>query len=665
MNAPPFRKRLIGISLGIFALFSLLIIQFYRIQIVEGDRWRKLAERQHKLVVKEPFHRGLFYSNGSLREGHPQQDLPLVQNIAKFHLYIDPLSIPISHQRIIIEQLKKFLPQPKAFLEGAFLKRSRCRKIASWIDREFKESIETWWFPYAKQQRLPRNALYFIQDYQRCYPFGKLLGCALHTIREDREKGTDRHIPTGGLELVFDRYLQGKMGKREMIRSPRQPLEDEGRIIPPDHGADVYLTIDATVQAIVEEEIEKAVQAAEAKGGWAVMMDPKSGEIWALAQYPSFDPRCYRDYFNDPLLQPYTNVKAITEPYEPGSIFKPITLSVALLANQVLKEKGEPPLFSPYEKIATATCVLPGRKKPIKDLHPHRYLNMYLGLQKSSNVYMSKLIQRVVERMGAEWYSSVLQQIFGFGKKTGIELPSESLGMVPVPGKKYASGHLQWSSSTPYSLAMGHNILASSLQMLRAYAILANGGWDVKPTFVRRIVKKDSLGKTSILLDRMQGEKAPVRLLHPEIVSEVVKAMKFATKRGGTASRAEIWGYTEAGKTGTSEKIVGGVYSKTHHISTFIGFAPVTNPRFVLLIAIDEPVFKYIPGKGKMQHAGMCAAPAFQAIGTRTLHYLGVEPDDPFGYPPGDPRSNPQKADWFLEVEKLKRLYQEWNSDAA
>ena len=138
--------------------------------------------------------------------------------------------------------------------------------------------------------------------------------------------------------------------------------------------------------------------------------------------------------------------------------------------------------------------------------------------------------------------------------------------------------------------------------------------------------------------------------------------MKYITKPGGTAPKADIWGYTEAGKTATSEKIVDGTYSKRDHISTFIGFAPLSNPRFVLMIAIDEPEFKFIPGMGKNQHGGNCAAPAFREIGLRTLQYLGVEPDDPYGYPAGDPRRDADKADWMKEIKALKELYSQWNS---
>lgn len=137
--------------------------------------------------------------------------------------------------------------------------------------------------------------------------------------------------------------------------------------------------------------------------------------------------------------------------------------------------------------------------------------------------------------------------------------------------------------------------------------------------------------------------------------------MRAVTKPGGTASKADIYGYTEVGKTGTSEKIVGGVYSKKDHISSFVGFAPAQNSRFVLMVVIDDPQWKYTPGLGKNHHGGNCCAQAFVDIGLKTLQYLGVEPDDPCGYPLGDPRRDEERADCFKEVKALKELYQQWN----
>ena len=663
---PEIRKRLVWISLFVFTLFCLLIVQFFKIQIIEGEKWTAQAKSQHQLVVTEPFKRGLFYSNASIKLGHPEKDQPFVIDVPKFHLYADPNNIPENARDEMARQICSLLlitGDESKKLRGQFNKKSRSRKLAMWLDKEQCDALNQWWFSYARQKKIVRNALFFVQDYQRSYPFGKLLGQVLHTVREEKDAKTHQPIPTGGLELVFDKILQGNEGKRLILRSPRHPLETGKILSYPQDGADVYLTINHYLQAIAEEEICKAVKNANAKGGWAILMEPKSGEIWALAQYPWFEPGAYRDFFNDPKLQEHTKVKAITDPYEPASTMKPLTLAIALKANVELKKQGKKPIFSPLEKIPTASGAFPGRSKPIHDLRTHPYLNMDLALQKSSNIYMARLVQRIIEALGEEWYRNALQDIFGFGVKTGIELPSESPCLLPTPGKLHPNGKMQWSTPTPFSIAFGHNILVNSIQMLRSYAIIANGGYDVRPTLIRKAVRQHRDGSEEVLLDNTSPERVKNFrcLLEPEIVEALIRAMKYVTKSGGTAPKGDIYGYTEAGKTATSEKIVGGTYSKKNHISTFIGFAPVKEARFVLLIAVDEPEFKYIPGVGKNQLGGNCCAPAFREIGLRTLQYLGVEPDDPYGFPVGDPRRDENKADWLKETKTLKELYQRWN----
>jgi cell division protein FtsI (penicillin-binding protein 3) len=658
-------KNVIWLFVGLLALFGGLIVQFYRVQIVEGDKWTRIARQQHQLLIIEPFKRGVFYGNGG-KMGHPEKPQPLVVDIPKFHLFADSLSIPEVNREEVVSGLSQILNLEAvdvAKLRAQLLKRSHSRKLVMWVSRGCYEKIEGWWKLFAKKHKIARNALYFVQDYKRSYPHGKMLGTLLHALREDKEEKTGQSIPTGGLELVCNSWLKGKPGKRLLLRSPRHPL-DAGKVLSyPEHGADVHLTINPFIQAIMEEEIEKAVQNAGAKGGWAVMMDPRSGEVIGLAQTPSFDPANYRDYFNDPTRMEATRVKAVIDPYEVGSIMKPITLAVALKANADLIKQGKKPCFLTSEKIATASGAFPGRTKPITDTHSHNFLNFELGMQKSSNIYMARLVQRIVAQLGEKWYRDALQDLFGFGLKTGIELPAESIGLLPMQGRKHPNGALEWSTPTPFSLAMGYNILATSMQMLRAYGIFANGGFDVKPILIRKVVKKKRDGSEVVLLDntkpsRIEGFK---RVLDEEIVQQVVSAMKLVTKPGGTARRADIPGFTEAGKTGTAEKIVDGVYAKKIHISSFVGFAPVIAPKFVLIVAIDEAEAKYIPGVGKNYMGGVCAAPAFQEIGRRTLEYLGAEPDDPYGYPSGDKRYNAEKSDMYHKLQQLKKLYDEWN----
>jgi len=639
----------------IFCLFSLLIVQFYKVQVTEQKYWAKLAKAQHETTVLEPFKRGVFYSNTSIKKGHPESQYPFVLDVVKFHLHVDCNSIPNSKKEVIIQKLKHFLPTAKeSLLQQEFYKKSRNRKIVSWISPENKEVIAKWWKVFAQQNKISQNALFFLKDYKRSYPFEHMLGQLLHTIREDRDIHTQQAYPIGGLEAYFHEYLKGEMGERKRNRSSRNSMELIESIKPASNGADVYLTINHHLQAIAEEEIKKAVEIAKAKSGWAVLMNPNTGAILAIAQYPFFHPGEYRKYYNDPSLQEYTKLKPVVGAFEVGSIVKPLTVMIALIANEELRSRGEAPLFDPAAKVSMQNPYFPGRKKPMRDVGKHKYLNMYMAIQKSSNIYMAYLMERIIHRLGENWYREQMANLFGFGKKTGVEYPYENAGFFPEPGQKYESGSLQWSRPTPYSLAMGYNFLANSIQMVRAYAILANGGMDVKPTFLRKIEKD---GK--VILNN--ESKIFPRIIQEHICKEIVKALKYGTKIGGTASRADVYGYTEAGKTSTSEKIKNGKYSPIHHFSSCIGFVPANAPEFVLLVAIDEPAYQHIPGLGKIHFGGVCAAPSFREIATRSLHYLGVPPDDPFGWPSNDPRFDKNKADWLREVEALGKLYQSWN----
>ena len=660
------RKRVLIVGLGVFFLFSLLIVQFFNIQIVEGAKWTKEAMKQHYFIVREPFLRGTFYSNTSLRKDGPEVPLKLVFDIQKFHLYVDPLSIAPGYRQGIIKNLTALMqipPETQKTFGAQFRKKSRSRKLAVWLDKEDKDKILQWWNPYARHRRIPRNALYFVTDYQRSYPYGKLLGQVLHTVQDVKDERTGQAIPTGGLELYFNKYLMGKGGKRELMRSPRNALETGEVIEPPRHGADIYLTINHCLQAIAEEELAKGVIHSKAKSGWAVMLDPYNGHVLALAQYPFFNPAEYKKYFSDPKLIEHTRMKALTDANEPGSVMKAITIATALKANKLLTAKGESPVFDPTAKTPTSNCHFPGRKN-LTDTHFHSFLNMEMAIQKSSNIYVARLVEKVIQRLGAHWYKGVLHNTFGFGEKTHLELPSENKGLVPTPGKKHPNGALEWSVPTPYSLAMGHNIQNNTVQLARAYAVFANGGYIVQPTLVRKILREKEDGTQEILLDntKIEREKQFPRVLDQEIAKQIATILKYTTKPGGTGRKADILGYTEGGKSGTAQKIVDGRYSQTLYCSTFVGFAPVSQPAFVLAVTLDEPEYGYVEGVGKIHHGGTCSGPIFREIGKRTLEYLGIPPDDPFGYPVGDPRHNAEKADWVMETRRLQEMYEKWNN---
>lgn len=659
------RKRLLVISLVVFFLFSILIYQYYKIQIVEGDKWSKKAEGQHYFVVTEPFLRGTFISNTSIKRGHPDTPQKFVIDVQKFHLHIDPNSIPIENRDEIAKYLTSTLNltiEELLEIRKQFYRRSRNRRLAMWLERETRDVILEWWQPYARKHNIPRNALFFVKDYQRSYPFGKLLGQVLHTIQNQKDELTGQAIPTGGLELSLNRFLVGKQGKRRLMRSPRNSLELGEVIRPSQDGADIYLTINHCLQAIAEEEIAKFAKQFKAKGAWAVMLDPRTGEILALPQYPFFSPPDYQFFFNDKQMADHTRAKAITDANEPGSVMKPLSVAIAMKANEALLLRGEKEIFDPEDKMATSDSHFAGRGgKALTDRNRvHKFLNMNMALQKSSNIYLARLVEKIIARLGNEWYRQQLQDTFGFGRKTYVELTSETNGLLPTPGKKHPNGTLEWSLGTPYTLAIGHNIQISTLQLARAYSVLANGGYLVQPTLIRKIVKTKENGEQEILVDHTSPDRAKVfpRVLSPEIVSSVVKAMKYVTKRGGSSPKADVRGYTEAGKSGTAAKIENGKYADKLYCSSFVGFVPVENPAFVLAVTFDEPEYEPIE---KKHHGGFCAALAFREIARRSLEYLGVAPNDPHGYPVGDPRFDPDKADWYPETIKLKEMYEKWN----
>lgn len=667
MKPPKTKLRVVILGLGLFALFSLLVLQFFRLQIVEGDKWKKKAHLQHYFTITEPAKRGTFWANTAIKSGHPEIPQKLAVDIRKYHLFIDPKSIPQEYKSYISQQLLAASTPSELELRrfmGQFDKNSRSRKLVSWMDEEKKKAIAKWWYPYAKTNKIASNAVFFVPDHLRSHPFGKLLGQVMHTVQMQKDEKTLKSLPTGGLELSCNRYLNGTAGRRRLMRSPRHSLEIQQLLKEPQDGADVYLTINHVLQAIAEEELEKGVRGSKAKSGWAIIMNPYTGEIYALAQYPFFYPDQYPMYFANPDLMQNAKIKAITDANEPGSTMKPITLAIALKANLERQKRGQPALFHPLEKIDTSKGNFPGRgRKPLTDTHFHHYLNMYLGLQKSSNIYCATLVQRIVQTLGDNWYRQELQNTFGFGLKSKIELPGESIGALPTPGKKHPNGRLEWSVPTPYSLAMGHNVQATSLQMIRAYAVFANGGYLVEPTLIKKVLKRNSDGSETLLLDNTSDERVSgfPKVLEDSIVNDVVKAMRFVTKPGGAAASADIWGYTEAGKTGTTMKIVGGAYTDKSHFASFVGFTPVKKPAFVILVGIDEPAVGFIPGKGTNHFGGTCSAPIFREIGRRSLEYLGITPDDPGGYPKRDPRHDPTKADCYREAEELKVLYEQWN----
>lgn len=641
------RKYLALITCGVLLSYSLLILRYYKIQICEGKHWAIEALGQHEFRVKDPFRRGTFFSQMNARSGEQEQFQPLAVDITKFHLCVDAVAIPECHRDTIARTIFSLVGEGNyACMRGEFDKRSRHRKLVLWLNHVERDRILSWWRKYAVKHKLPSNALFFISDYQRSYPFGKLLGQVLHTLRDYKDEKTGKAFPTGGLEAYFNHILEGEPGERKLLRSPLNRLDVDKITKIPKDGADIYLTVNPCIQTIAEEELERGVKEAKARGGRLILMNSYTGEILALAQYPFFNPADYKTFFNDKEKIEYTKVSSVSDVFEPGSIMKPITVAIALLANEEMEKRGEKSLFHPNDPIDVTRTIFPGRKQfPLRDISLNRRLNMYMAVQKSSNVYVAQLADRIVQNLGNLWYEEKLSAL-GFGKKTGIELPGEASGLVPSPKRFHLHGIPEWSLSTPYSLAMGYNLLVTGMQMVRAYAILANGGYDIRPTLIKKIVS--SSGEEYRFRPQEKGE----RLLSQEIVDHVLRAMRFTTYPGGTGYRASPKNYSSAGKTGTTEKLVHGRYDKQRHISSFIGITPLYPQEscvpLVMLISIDDPDHGLREDGTKNYMGGRCAAPIFARVADRVLPYLGV-------------REDKKTYDYTSEVSAIKSLYEEWN----
>lgn len=647
--------------IGLLCLLSLSFARFFVLQVVQGDYWKQLADKQHVFKVRQPFFRGHLWLDDEICG----QKYALSYDLAYYHLFADCSQLSPLQKDSIANFLKgKFkLSEPQYNHLCRQLKMSsRSRRLISKISLQTKKEVERWWRQFAKEQKLQRNSLFFIQDGLRSHPSPQMLAALAHTTQLLKDEQTQQAQPTGGLELFLDKRLQGKLGWRYLKRTLKNPLSSAERFIPPVHGASVTLTVNPRLQAVAERVLEQAIKRFQAQSAWAIVMDPNSGKVLCLAQAPSFDLDQYSKYFSDPELSFRAKVWGVSNAYEPGSVLKPINLAIALKANETLLAEQKKSLFDPQLFVDVRPSKLPGRKIPLRDVSPANFLNMDLALQRSSNVYMAKLMHQLCDTLGSFAYQRALLE-FGFGQASGIELPSETLGVVPQPGRINAWGALEWSSPTPSSLAMGHNILVNSLQLLRAYAVLANGGWLVKPTLIERIELPVASGYETLYMSERDVRYRSRKVLTHASCQRVLEAMSYTLKPRGSAFRGDFAGYSIAAKTGTANKIFQGHYDSDHTLSTFIGILPIhAKNRLVILVSIDEPKRFFIPGQGYNHRAGFCASPIFHLIAQEAVGILGISPDYPRSFLPHDPRFESSNSYWSEQNRALQEMYRKWNS---
>ncbi len=418
---------------------------------------------------------------------------------------------------------------------------------------------------------LGMSGVSLVREYARYYPVGK---AASHVVgfTDVDDKGVE------GLELSYDNnWLKGSSGKRRIVKDlTSREIESLEVISQAKPGKDLYLSIDKRLQYQAYIALEEAVSRHKAASGSLVVMDVNTGEILAMTNAPSYNPNKGADRAGAKKRN-----RAITDQFEPGSTMKPFTIAAALDSGQ----------FSPDDIVYTSPGYYKLGRYEIRDPKDYGWLDLRGIIRKSSNVGVTK----VAQQLDPEHMWSVYDK-FGFGRPPGSEYPGE------VPGLLNHSS--LWNAVEQTTLSYGYGLAASVLQLTRAYAAIANGGVMHQVSFVKR----DTPG-------------FGVRAIPEEVADQVTRMLESVVTKSGTGVRAKIPGYRVAGKTGTSYKSYSGGYDEDRYISLFAGFAPVSNPKFALVVVLHDP-------SAGEHYGGSVAAPVFSTVMGDALRILGVKPDD-------------------------------------
>ena len=547
-------NRRIRLLLAVFALvFGLTLMRAVWLQGVRAASLSRMAAKQHRQTVTVPAERGTIFDRTGVQ-------LALGEHATT--VYADPLQIrdPTAVAPVVARILRL---DPKDVYE--------------------KLSDRTHGFVYVQRKADPARAarlakreltgIGFYPEERRFYPQGSIAAQVLGYAGVDNRG-------LAGLELTLDKPLAGRPGRETLVRDPFGHVLDAVTSTTAVDGSDVYLTIDHAIQAQAESVLRDTVRKWHAKDATAVVLDPQTGAVLAMAVAPTYDANNFAGVAKD-----VQRNLAVTDTYEPGSTFKLVTVSAALSTGIVTPRT---PFTLPYE-IQVAD-------RRIHDAEPRGTATMTVAqiLSRSSNVGAITLARLLGKDRLASWIAR-----FGFGRYTGIDYPGESRGIV-LPASK-------WSGSTIGNVPIGQGIAVTPIQLASAYAAIANGGVWRQPH----------------LIDHIGGAYATPKRRRRVVrrwVAQQVTSMLQNVVLDGTGTLAQIPGYHVAGKTGTAAKPDSdGGYSDSRYVASFVGYVPASRPRLVVLVAVDEP-------KGAIW-GGAVAAPAFRQIAEPTLQYLEVPPD--------------------------------------
>lgn len=550
--------RIIMIFIFFFILFVALISRAFQLQVLSGQKLRKLATRQHTTVLQLPPERGVIYD----RNGEK-----LAISIMADSVCADPSKIidPAAASKQIADILD---------LDGQeVFKKLSAPKSFCWLARRISP----------EQSALVQNAdiegIFLVKEPKRFYPNGELAAHLLGFVGLDAN-GLE------GLERRYDESLRGKPERLAWARDAKGKklfLRVEKNETQKDENLNLVLTIDNRIQYLVETSLKEAVLDKGAKGGLAIVMDPKTGEILALANQMGFNPN------NVEGLKPdmWRN-RAITDYYDPGSTFKPFLVAAAM-EEKVVRETDRFFCENGNYKIADRVIHEANRKR-------HGTLTVREILKYSSNIGSAKIAQK----MGKEKFYDYIKK-FGFGEKTGIELPGESAGSVrPVKN---------WVPVDTAMIAFGQGVSVTAIQLITAVSAIANNGVLMKPYIVRGVADQDNR------LVKLYTPTTVRKVISPDVARRLTNMLTDVVgAEDGTGKNAKMVNVAVAGKTGTSQKFDSsrGVYSSEKVRTSFMGFFPAENPQVAILVVLDEPQ--------RDKWGGVASAPVFKKIGEQILN---------------------------------------------
>ena len=569
--------RMVTVIICVFLWSLLIFARLIQKQVVQHDNYVRIAEKQQSTQAEVEAPRGIIYDS--------RMDI-LAANTKLSTVIAEPYRIEDIPGTA--KKLASTLGIDRATLQARMEMPER--KYYLVVQRRIDENREK------AVAELNLDGVSFVEESARSYPNNDMACHVLGFVNMNGDGGA-------GIEQEYDKYLKGTPGIYTFARDGRKnPRIYQAQMdVPPVQGHSLVLGIDKTIQYVVDRELAAGVKNAKALAGTAIVMESDTGRIMALSNYPRFNSNRYNEYKSETWYN-----RAVTDIFEPGSTFKVAVAAAAL-------KEG---LARPDEMIDCQNGSITIGGHVFRDHNRYGVISLKTVLAVSSNVGAAKLGLRLgQERL----YESIRE--FGFGSPTGIDLPREENGIV-----RHWSN---WSGLSIGAISFGHEVGVTSMQILTAVNAIANGGFRVRPFIVDRII--DSEGN---LIERHEPEK--VRILDEKTALEVADALKQVVLPGGTAQLAALNGYVAAGKTGTAQKIVKDPvtgknrYSNSKYVSSFIGFAPLPNPRITVLVQLDEPANGY--------YGGEVSAPIFQAIAQETLMRLKIPPDTLLT--PSKPKSN-------------------------